>query len=91
MRKKITIIFLLVSLVMLAATGCFTARRDIPYSESSELKPQNTIAVAGNGTVEVTPDTVSVTITVLTEETTSEEAVNKNSEISEQVISTVQE
>jgi len=90
-KIKFAIIASVICIPLLIVSGCVFSKRDVPYYQGSQtvLKPQNTIAVTGNGTVKVTPDMVSVSITVLTEEATSQDAVNKNSEISEQVISAI--
>ncbi|MDZ7838399.1 MAG: SIMPL domain-containing protein [Actinomycetota bacterium] len=94
MRKlKITIISIAIISVLLLSTGCVLGESDVPLygSQNSQLKPQSTIAVSGSGTVKATPDTVSVSINVVTEEDTSEEAVNKNSEISQQVMTAIED
>lgn len=91
--KKITLIVLTIIAILGLSTGCLYGKGELPYYGGADtgLKPQSTIAVSGNGTVKATPDMVSVSINVVTEEETSEEAVNNNSEISQKVIDAIQD
>ncbi len=93
MKNKILKIIFPISvlfIISLLFTGCILETSDKSYSpQGTTLQPQNTISVSGSGNVSVAPDEVSVKLTVLTEESDSEEAVNKNNNITEEVINAI--
>ena len=90
---KILLVCLSVIIGIIFLTGCLEDA--IPeYLVTKESEPeelQNTISVSGTGSISVVPDVVLVNISVVTQEATSEEAVNKNSEITKNVISAIEE
>ena len=88
MNKTLKILFLLSIplLLMFALTSCIT--EDLPsyYDEiQSDSIEGSTVTVSGVGNKKVTTDEVSVNITILTEEETSEKAVSNNTDITDEV------
>ena len=75
-------------------SGCLSS--DIPEitlaAETGEAKIlQNTISVSGTGTVKVLPDEAFIDISVITERASTQEAVDENSTISQNVINVVKQ
>ncbi|MBM3707904.1 MAG: DUF541 domain-containing protein [Actinobacteria bacterium] len=101
MKNRITNIqnFTFISLIVacmiifpIILTGCLepVIPEITAEEEGAEKLTRNTITVIGNGSIKILPDEVSVNISVLTEEPTTEEAVNKNSTISKEIISQIE-
>jgi uncharacterized protein YggE len=59
-------------------------------AEAANKGIQNTISVNGSGSVKIVPDQVMVDIGIVTEKSTTQEAVDENSKISDQVISAIE-
>jgi len=93
--KKISLFFIVsLTLVFTAVTlsGCLDGEI-APYSTGEEViaaKIQNTISVTGSGTVKVVPDEVFIDISVITERTTTQGAVDENSQVSGEIISAIE-
>jgi len=68
-------------------TGCLgTGIPEITLSDkTTDQASKNTISVDGSGTVKILPDEVIVDVSVVTEKPTTEEAVNENTSIFNQV------
>ncbi|MGM0368325.1 MAG: SIMPL domain-containing protein [Actinomycetota bacterium] len=75
--------------IILLFTGCLLETSETPVTATSAIQQQNSISVSGTGNVSIAPDEVSVRITILTEKSSSEEAVNQNSNITDEVIDTI--
>jgi uncharacterized protein YggE len=98
MKNKIIKIslFFIVSLTLVFAavtlSGCLDGEI-APYGTGEEgltANMQNTISVTGSGTVKVIPDEGFIDISVITEKTTTQSAVDENSQISEEIISAIE-
>ncbi len=97
-KKTLKSMALLASLLITAAfagfflTGCLGNQiPEITLTEdTSEAITQNTISVVGTGKVKVLPDEVFINISVLTEKPTTQDAVNENSVIANNVISVIE-
>ena len=92
---KIIVIISALLLMVISLSGCMGGRLlgFNPISrtgEASELL-QNTISVSGAGDLKIIPDQVLADIGIVTEKPTSQDAVNTNSTISNQVIATIKE
>jgi uncharacterized protein len=86
------IVLLAVLFILIPLTGCFGD--GIPEitltTEAANAKGiQNTISVNGSGSVKIVPDQAMVDIGVVTEKPTTQDAVNENNKISDQVISAI--
>ncbi len=94
--KKIFLFFIVTLILTLTATilwGCLEGGT-APYSTGGENLTgniENTISVTGSGTVKVIPDEVLIDISVITEKPTTQDAVNENSQISQEIISAIEE
>ena len=81
-------------LILIPLTGCIGS--GIPgitpttESEGASQVLQNTISVSGAGDIKIIPDQVLADIGVVTEKPTTQDAVNTNSTISNQVIAEIQ-
>jgi uncharacterized protein YggE len=89
-------LFFIVSLILaftaVTLSGCLDGEI-APYSAGEEgiaANMQNTISVTGSGTVKVVPDKAFIDISVITERPTTQSAVNENSQISEEIISAIE-
>ena len=93
-KNKIIGFAVIVLLIFLpfAITGCYgTGIPEITLEEkNTEQSIKNTITVAGNGTIKVLPDEVVVDISVVTEKPTTEEAVNENTRIFDEIKSSIE-
>src|SRR4030065_647792 len=90
--KKISLFFI-VSLILIftavTLSGCLDGEIAPLGTESESLTAsiQNTIFVTGSGTVKVIPDEVFIDISVITERPTTQSAVDENSQVSAEIIS----
>lgn len=81
-------------LILIPLTGCIGSK--IPgitpttKSEGVSQVLQNTISVSGAGDIKTVPDQVLADIGIVTEKPTTQDAVNTNSTISNQVIASIQ-
>ena len=86
---------LLISIIVFSIilTGCLDSAIPEITTEVEEFAKltKNTITVTGSGSIKILPDEVSVNISVQTEKPTTQEAVNENSTISEEIISKIEE
>jgi len=98
MKNKIIKIslFFIVSLILtfmaVTLSGCLDGEI-APYGTGDEgitTNMQNTISVTGSGTVKVVPDEGFIDISVITERSTTQAAVDENSQISEEIISAIE-
>lgn len=97
-NKLLKGLFILSSLLISAIfalfilTGCLDTRiPEITLAEEKETETtQNTISVVGTGKIEVLPDEVFINVTVSTEKPTTQEAVNENSIVANNVISVIE-
>jgi uncharacterized protein YggE len=98
MKNKILKIslFFIVSLILAftasALSGCLDGEIS-PYGTGEEgiaANMQNTISVTGSGTVKVIPDEVFIDISVITERSTTQGAVDENSQVSVEIISAIE-
>jgi uncharacterized protein YggE len=87
----VTISFLIL-LVLILTIGCGSVEgfEHSQPGEATEQAAKNTISVTGTGIVKVIPDEVLINISIITEEKTSEKAVNQNSQITNKVISVIE-
>ena len=85
-------LFMIVALSTIVFSGCLdTQIPEITLAEENETKvSQNTISVVGTGKIKVLPDEAFINISVLTEKPTTQEAVDENSVISNNVISVIE-
>lgn len=90
--------FLLISITALLAfssviflSGCLSSGiPEITLTEKGEaVSLQNTITVSGTGTKKLLPDEAFIDISVITEKPTTQEAVDENSRLSEQMINEI--
>ena len=85
---KIFIMSVIAALITPFTFSCL-ADQPVPYYGSSDEKTDqlsNTITVTGRGSYKVVPDRVMVNISIFVEEATSQEAVDKNSKTTSDVI-----
>jgi len=84
---------IVISASLFAFTACLES--DIPeitLADTGEtIAVQNTISVSGTGTVKVLPDEAFINISVVSEKATTQEAVNENSTISQNVINVIKQ
>jgi len=78
-------------LSILIFSGCLASEiPEITFSGNGELKSlQNTISVNGTGTIKLLPDEAFISIAAIAEKPTTQEAVNENSKISQDIIDEV--
>ena len=91
---KIIVMMSAVLLILVPLTGCIGGLTPgiTPTNESVGVSQvlQNTISVSGTGDIKTIPDQVLADIGVVTEKPTTQDAVNINSTISNQVIAAIQ-
>ena len=86
-------VFSVASLSFFTLTGCLgTQIPEITLAEETgeEHVSQNTISVIGTGKIEVLPDEVFINVSVVTERPTTQEAVDENSVITNNLISVIE-
>lgn len=96
--KKVKFLKISASLVLITSmlipllTGCLDPElSEITLTEKTDVpSTQNTISVVGTGTVKVIPDETFINISVMTERPTTQEAVDENSKITNNVISVIE-
>jgi uncharacterized protein YggE len=88
----IAVIILAAALIVSGLTGCLESQvPEITLSGApQEQVVQNTISVTGQGSVKTIPDEVFVNISVVTEKSTTADAVSENSTILNQLISSLE-
>ena len=92
---KMIIVVSAALLLIISLSGCMSG--GIPGiiskagSEGVSRVIQNTISVSGTGDIKMVPDQVLADIGIVTEKPTSQDAVNTNSTISNQVIAAIKE
>jgi uncharacterized protein YggE len=85
-------LFVIAAFVIFAFSGCLdTQIPEITLTEETDAKvAQNTISVIGTGKIKVLPDEVFINISVSTERPTTQEAVDENSVITNNLISVIE-
>jgi uncharacterized protein len=87
---RIIVMMLAMLLILIPLAGCVKGLT--PANESAGINQvlQNTISVSGTGDIKKAPDQVMAEIGIVTEKPTTQDAVNTNSTISNQVIAAIQ-
>jgi uncharacterized protein YggE len=87
------IVLLAVLFILIPLIGCLGGgipEITLTTESANEKDIQNTISVSGSGSIKTVPDQVMVDISIVTEKPTTQEAVDENSKISDQVISAIE-